>query len=171
MWYVDQSGRRRDLITTVVSSTVLTQCFENVTFHSRGPLRTWLVIHTFNAEVFPRRYCWGRGRLYSGKRETTLGRGKLFLPLQCHHQIDFCIKIGSDDNYFNVSLIVGSKVTKTVSTDNNYWRERRVKAANRTVEIFLLTSLTPYRWAKPAHFPIRKSKGWHFIELECKSWY
>ena len=80
-----------------------------------------MIIHTFNAGVFPRRYWRGQR-----KRETTLGRGeilgrgKLFLPLQCHHQIDFCIKIGSDDNYFNVLLIVGSKVTKTVSTDNNY---------------------------------------------------
>ena len=28
------------------------------------------------------------------------------LSLHCHHQKDFCIKMGSDESHFNVSLIV-----------------------------------------------------------------
>ena len=47
---------------------------------------------------------WGRrgggGRGYGGgggKREI------IYLWLHCHHQNDFCIKVGSDDSYFNVS--------------------------------------------------------------------
>ena len=30
----------------------------------------------------------------------------------CHHQNDSCIKMGSDESYFNVSLIVRDKVTR-----------------------------------------------------------
>ena len=30
----------------------------------------------------------------------------MYLPLHCHHQNDFCIKMGSDESHFNVSLIV-----------------------------------------------------------------
>ena len=31
------------------------------------------------------------------------GGGIIHLPLHCHHQTDFCIKVGSDKSYFNVS--------------------------------------------------------------------
>ena len=27
----------------------------------------------------------------------------IYLSLHCHHQNDFCIKVGSDDSHFNVS--------------------------------------------------------------------
>ena len=35
-----------------------------------------------------------------------MGRGKLYVTLQCHFQDDFCIEMGSDESHFNVSLIV-----------------------------------------------------------------
>ena len=36
----------------------------------------------------------------------------IYLSLHCHHQNDFCIKVGSDESHFNVSLIiVRDKVT------------------------------------------------------------
>ena len=48
------------------------------------------------------------GRGYGGG-----GRGKiLYLSLHCYHQNDSCIKIGNDESHFNVSLIVGDKVTR-----------------------------------------------------------
>ena len=34
------------------------------------------------------------------------------LSLHCHHLNDSCIKMGSDENHFNVSLIVKDKVTR-----------------------------------------------------------
>ena len=45
------------------------------------------------------------------------GEGKgviihLSLSLHCHHQNDSCIKMGSDESHFNVSLIVRDKVTR-----------------------------------------------------------
>ena len=58
--------------------------------------------------------------------------------------------MGSDESHFNVSLIVKDKVTKTMSTDHNLFEEKGDPKLNRT-EVILLPSLTPYRWAKPAH--------------------
>ena len=34
----------------------------------------------------------------------------LYLSLHCYHQKDSCIKKGSDESHFNVSLIVRDKV-------------------------------------------------------------
>ena len=34
------------------------------------------------------------------------------LSLHRHHQNDFCIKVGSDESHFNVSLIVRDKLTR-----------------------------------------------------------
>ena len=49
------------------------------------------------------------------------GEGDYILSLYCHHQNDFCVKMGSDENHFNVSLTVRDKVTnKTASTDHNF---------------------------------------------------
>ena len=35
----------------------------------------------------------------------TVGRGGeiIYLSLHCHHQNDLCIKVGSNESYFNVS--------------------------------------------------------------------
>ena len=41
------------------------------------------------------------------------------LSLHCHHQNDSCIKMGSDESHFNVSLIVRDS-HKTVSTHHNF---------------------------------------------------
>ena len=71
----------------------------------------------------------------------------MYLSLQCHHQNDSCIKMGSDESHFNVSLIVRDKVTETVFISTNF-EERGKPKRNRAL---LLTSLTPYRWAKPVH--------------------
>ena len=61
----------------------------------------------------------GTIRLISGgekgrKRVRRLG-GEVDLSLQCHHQNDFCIKMGSEESHFNVSLIiVKDKITSSV---------------------------------------------------------
>ena len=53
----------------------------------------------------------------------------IYLSLHCHHQNVFCIKTGSDESHFNVSLIVRDKVTiQCPSTDHNFRRERRAEA-------------------------------------------
>ena len=72
------------------------------------------------------------------------GRGRLlYLSLHCHHQNDSCIKMGSDDSHFNVSLIMRDKVTR-LSTNHNLFEEKGEPKRIRT-EVPLLTSLTSYR--------------------------
>ena len=40
----------------------------------------------------------------------------IYLSLHCHHQSDFCIKVGSDESHFNVSLIARDNVTRRLVT-------------------------------------------------------
>ena len=37
------------------------------------------------------------GRGYGGRGEREI----IYLSLHCHHQNDFCIKVGSDESHFN----------------------------------------------------------------------
>ena len=50
----------------------------------------------------------GRGGGY-GEKEGEKGGGD-YIPI-CHHQNDSCIKAGSDESRFDVSLIVKDKVS------------------------------------------------------------
>ena len=50
-----------------------------------------------------------------GKRVWRWGKREIiYLSLHCHHQNDFCTKVGSDESHFNISS------HKTVSTDLNF---------------------------------------------------
>ena len=68
------------------------------------------------------------------------GGGSLCLTLHCHHKDD-CIKMGSDESNFNVSLIVRDKVTRQCPHATTS-KERGEPKRNRT-EVPLATSLTP----------------------------
>ena len=49
-----------------------------------------------------------------------VGEGEIiYLLVHGHHQNGSCIKMGRDENHFNVSLIVWDKVTR-LSTDHNF---------------------------------------------------
>ena len=74
----------------------------------------------------------------------------IYLSLHCPLQNDSCIKMGSDENHFNVSEGSDGQSHKTVSTNHNLFEEKREPKRYRT-EVLPLTSLTPYREAKPAH--------------------
>ena len=87
-----------------------------------------------------------RGYGSGGKREI------IYLPLHCHHQNDSCIKMGSGDSHFNVSVGSYGQSHKTVSANHNLFEEKGEPKRYRT-EVLPLTSLTPYRWAKQAHRP------------------
>ena len=66
------------------------------------------------------------------------------LSLHSHHQNDFCIKMGSDESRFNVSVERNGQSHKTVSTYHNLFEEKGQPKGYRT-EVLPLTSLTPYR--------------------------
>ena len=54
-----------------------------------------------------------------------------------------CIKIGSDESHFNVSLIVRDKVTRQCPQTTTF--EEKGEPKQIRTEVPLLTSLTPYR--------------------------
>ena len=74
----------------------------------------------------------------------------IYLSLHCLHQNDSCIKIGSDESHFNVSVGSDAQSHKTVSTNHDLSEEKGEPKRIRT-EVLPLTSLTPYRRAKAAH--------------------
>ena len=95
--------------------------------------------------------------LYVQKPEGLLGTGRwavvgvwkwgkreiIYLSLHCHHQNDFCIKVGSDESHFNVSLIAKDKVTRQRPQTTTF--EEKGEPKQIQTEVLLLTSLTPYR--------------------------
>ena len=56
----------------------------------------------------------------------------IYLSLHCHHQNDFCIKMGSDESHFNVSVGSDGQSHKTVSTNYNLFEEKREPKRYRT---------------------------------------
>ena len=87
-----------------------------------------------------------------GKREI------IYLSLHCHHQNDSCIKMGSNESHFNVSVGSDGQSHKTVFTNHNLFEEKGQPKRYRN-EVLPLTSLTPYRQAKPAH-----KEGLHLVD-------
>ena len=67
----------------------------------------------------------------------------IYLSLHCHHQNDSCIKIGSDESHFNVSLTVRDKVRRQCPLTSTF--EEKGEPKQIRTEVPLLTSLTPYR--------------------------
>ena len=57
--------------------------------------------------------------------------------------------MGSDESHFIVSLIVRDKVTRQCPQTTTF--EEKGEPKRIRTEVPLLTSLTPYRYAKPAH--------------------
>ena len=60
----------------------------------------------------------GKGVWRWGVREI------IYLSLHCHHQNDFCIKMGSDESHFYVSVGSDGQSHKTVSTNHNLFEEK-----------------------------------------------
>ena len=59
-----------------------------------------------------------RDREKGGRGYRGGGRGGLYTYCYSHHQNNSCIKMGSDESYFNVSLIVRDKVTGQCPENN-----------------------------------------------------
>ena len=71
----------------------------------------------------------------------------MYLSLYCHHQNESCLKIGSEESSFNVSLTVRGEITRECPQTTIFEEKGEPEAdSNRS-----LTAYQPYRWAKPAH--------------------
>ena len=75
--------------------------------------------------------------------EVGGGREIIYLSLHCHHQNDFCIKMGSDEIHFNFSLLLRDKVRRQCPQTTTFDEKGELKRIS--TEVPLLTSLTPYR--------------------------
>ena len=62
----------------------------------------------------------------------------IYLSLHCHHQNDSCIKVGSDESHFNVSLIVRDKVTRQCPQSTTF--EEKGEPKRIRTEVPLLTT-------------------------------
>ena len=67
----------------------------------------------------------------------------IYLSLHCHHQNDSCIKMGSNESHFNVSLNVRDKATRQCPQTTTF--EEKGEPKQIRTEVLLLTSLMPYR--------------------------
>ena len=67
----------------------------------------------------------------------------IYVSLNCNHQNDVCIKMGSDESHFNVSLIVRDKVTRQCPQTTISEEKGQLKQIRTEVPLFI--SLTPYR--------------------------
>ena len=80
-----------------------------------------------------------------GKRVWRWGKREIIcLSLHCHHQNDSCIKMGSDESHFNVSVGSFGQSHRTVSTNHNLFEEKGEPKRYRT-EVLPLASLMLYR--------------------------
>ena len=73
--------------------------------------------------------------------------GIIYLSLHCHHQNDSCIKMGSGESHFNVSLIVRDKVTRQCPHTTTFEEKGEPKWIRADGP--LLNSLSPYFTARP----------------------
>ena len=63
----------------------------------------------------------------------------IYLLLHCHHQNDSCIKMGSNESHFNVSVGSDGQSHRTVSTNHNLFDEKGEPKPYRA-EVLPLTS-------------------------------
>ena len=54
--------------------------------------------------------------------------GDICLSQHCHHQNDFCIKTGRDENHFNVSLIVRNKVIRQCPQTTSFLNRKKSRS-------------------------------------------
>ena len=81
-----------------------------------------------------------------GAREGGMEvRGEGDYSLHCHHQNDSCIKMGSDESHFNVSVGSDGQSHRTVSTNHSLLEEKGEPKRYQTDVPVPLTSLTHYR--------------------------
>ena len=71
-------------------------------------------------------YAWSTGTVILGRLERWGKREILYIYIEthCHHKNDSCIKVGSGESHFNVSVGSDGQSHKTVSTNNNLSEEK-----------------------------------------------
>ena len=73
-----------------------------------------------------------------------MGKERDYTDTVTTDQNDSCIKMGSDESHFNVSVGSEGQNHKTVTTNHNRFEQKREPKRFRT-EVLPLTNLPPYR--------------------------
>ena len=112
-------------------------------FHRHTPANTCVM---FRTRVYPharaRAHTHTRARTHAPTHAGTHARTHTHThTLHSHHQNDFCIKMGSDESHFNVSVGSDGQRRKTVSTNHKHFEDKGEPKRYRT-EVLPLTSLT-----------------------------
>ena len=98
----------------------------------------------------------------------------IYLSLHCHHQNDSCIKMGSDESHFNVSLIVRDKVTRQRPQTTTFEESRSGFEPARSL---CLPALSPFLTGRMFVRPnilrtVRRTMIQFLIELlVCRTWF
>ena len=56
------------------------------------------------------------------------GEEIIYLSLHCHHQNDSCIKMGSDERHFNVSVEVMDKITRQCPQTTTFFKRKESRS-------------------------------------------
>ena len=59
----------------------------------------------------------------------------IYLSVHCHHQNDFCTKVGSDESHFNVSLIEGQSHKQDCSQTTTFEEKGELKRIRTEVPL------------------------------------
>ena len=68
----------------------------------------------------------------------------IYLSLHCHHQNDSCIKVGSDESHFDVSLIVRDRITRQCPQITTFLKRKESRSRIEPKPFRLQSVLTPY---------------------------
>ena len=104
---------------------------------------------------------WEKGVWKWGKRET------IYLSLHCHHQNDSCIKMGSDESHFNVSVGSDGQSRKTMSTNHNLSEEKGEPKRYRT-EVLPLSQPNALPLGQTAHVAYSSTNKTKIVRIETE---
>ena len=109
-----------------------------------------------------------------GKREI------IYLSLHCHHQNDSCVKMGSDESHFNVSLIARDKVTRrclqTTTFEEKGKPKRGIEPRSLCLPAYprltarpnrLTASRNPLRWTSVDRVDFSRQTEWTSVDRVC----
>ena len=58
-----------------------------------------------------------------------VGEEEQYIPTaKCHHRNDSCIKMGSGESHFNISLIARDKVTRQCPQTTTFWNRKESRS-------------------------------------------
>ena len=123
----------------IVRDKVTRQCPQTTTFEEKGEPKQ------IRTEVPPLTCLMPyRQAKLAHSQEMEEDGDYIYLSLHCHHQKDWCIKMGSNESRYSVSLLVRDKVTRQCAQTPTFLLKSEESQSGIELRSFLLTSPMPY---------------------------